>query len=406
MKKILGIALGIVTSIGGFLDAGSIATSAQAGAAFGYALLWAVALGTICVIFLVEMSGRFAIASGHTITDAIRKRFGFAVLIVPFGATMLVNLLVLASELGGVCVALELATGIGFQLWAIPVAVALWLLLWVATFDVVEEGTALLGLVTLCFVVAVFTLGAEPVPLARALVVPSLPADERAHYLFLAVSIIGATIAPYLFLFYSSGAIEDKWDKSYLMPNRMIATGGMLFGAMISMAVLVVAALTLKPEGIRVEGYEQAALMLVPAFGRWGFYLFVVSLAVACFGAALELSLASAYAMAQTFGWNWGEDLKPRQAARFGTAYTAFIVLAALIVLTGLNPMKLTLFSMAITAVILPLTVVPFLVLMNDRRYMKEHVNSRFSNMIVALIVLLAAVLALVSIPLEIVGSK
>ena len=121
MKKLLGIALGIVTSIGGFLDAGSIATSAQAGAAFGYGLLWALALGTVCVIFLVEMSGRFAIASGHTITDAIRKRFGFAALIVPFAATMLVNLLVLASEVGGVCVALELVTGIGFQLWATSV---------------------------------------------------------------------------------------------------------------------------------------------------------------------------------------------------------------------------------------------------------------------------------------------
>jgi Mn2+/Fe2+ NRAMP family transporter len=406
MKKLLGIALGVVTSIGGFLDAGSIATSAQAGAAFGYALLWALALGTVCVIFLVEMSGRFAIASGHTITDAIRKRFGFAPLIVPFAATMLVNLLVLASEVGGVCVALELVTGIGFQLWAIPVALALWLLLWVATFDVVEQGTALLGLVTLCFVVAVFTLGAEPAELVRAVALPSLPSDERAHYLFLAVSIIGATIAPYLFLFYSAGAIEDKWDKSYLMPNRVIATGGMLFGAMISMAVLVVAALTLKPQGIRVEGYEQAALMLVPAFGRWGFYLFVVSLAVACFGAALELSLASAYAVAQTFGWNWGENLKPRRAARFSFVYTAFLALAALVVLTGLNPMKLTLFSMAITAVILPLTVMPFLILMNDRSYMGSHVNSRFSNMVVALIVLLAGLLALVSIPLEIVGSK
>ena len=110
MKKILGIALGIVTSIGGFLDVGSIATSAQAGAAFGLSLLWAVLLGTICVIFLVEMSGRFSIVSGHTIIDAIRKRFGFAAFIVPFAATLLVNLLVLAAELGGVCVALQLLT--------------------------------------------------------------------------------------------------------------------------------------------------------------------------------------------------------------------------------------------------------------------------------------------------------
>jgi len=406
MKRLLGIALGIVTSIGGFLDAGSIATSAQAGAAFGYSLLWALALGTVCVIFLVEMSGRFAIASQHTITDAIRKRFGFPAMIVPFALTMLVNLLVLASELGGVCVALELATGIAFQVWAIPVAVALWLLLWVATFDVVEEGTALLGLVTLCFVVALWKLGAEPAELARSLVVPSLPKEEHAHYFFLAVSIIGATIAPYLFLFYSSGAIEDKWDKSYLTPNRIIAAGGMLFGAAISMAVLVVAALTLKPEGIQVESYEQAALMLLPAFGHWGFWLFVASLAIACFGAALELSLASAYAMSQTFGWNWGEDLKPRKAARFSMVYTAFIALAALIVLSGLNPMKLTLFSMAITAVILPLTAMPFLILMNDRVYMGSHVNSRFSNIVVVLIVLLASLLAIVSIPLEIMGSR
>lgn len=405
MKKLLGISLGVVTGIGGFLDAGSIATSAQAGAAFRYALLWAVALGTLCVIFLTEMSGRFSIVSGHTITDAIRKRFGFAAFIIPFAATQLVNLLVLASEIGGVCVALQLLTGIGFQFWAVPVAGGLWLLLWLATFDVVEDGAALLGLVTLCFVVAVFALGAKPRELAAGLV-PMLPSDERAHYLYLAVSIIGATIAPYLFLFYSSGAIEDQWDMSYITANRWIATIGMCFGGLISMAVIVVAALALQPAGIRVEEYEQAALMLVPAFGGLGFYLFVASLAIACFGAALELSLASAYSMSQAFGWNWGEDLKPREAARFASAYTVFIALAALIVLTGLNPMKLTLFSMAITAVILPLTAMPFLVLMNDAKYMREHVNSRFSNYVVIFIVVLSALMALVAIPLEIVASK
>ena len=101
----------------------------------------------------------------------------------------------------------------------------------------------------------------------------------------------------------------------------------MSFGGLISMAVIVVAALALKPAGIRVEEYEQAALMLVPAYGGWGFYLFVASLAIACFGAALELSLASAYSVSQAFGWNWGENLKPREAARFSTTYTAFIAL-------------------------------------------------------------------------------
>jgi Mn2+/Fe2+ NRAMP family transporter len=60
MSKLLEIALGIVTGIGGFLEAGSLATAAQAGAAFGFQLGWAIVLGTICIAFLVEMGGRLA----------------------------------------------------------------------------------------------------------------------------------------------------------------------------------------------------------------------------------------------------------------------------------------------------------------------------------------------------------
>src|SRR5918911_4284449 len=122
MKKIVEIALGIVTSVGGFLEIGSIATAAQAGAQFSFQLIWAITLGGICVIFLVEQSGRMAAVSGHTIPGAIRERFGsnyFLFLLIVLGG---VCLLVLAAEMGGVCVALEIATGIRFQWWAVPVA--------------------------------------------------------------------------------------------------------------------------------------------------------------------------------------------------------------------------------------------------------------------------------------------
>jgi Mn2+/Fe2+ NRAMP family transporter len=63
-----------LSAIGGFLETGLIATAAQAGAAFGFQLIWSMLLGTVCLIFLVEMSGRFAIASHHTIADGIRER--------------------------------------------------------------------------------------------------------------------------------------------------------------------------------------------------------------------------------------------------------------------------------------------------------------------------------------------
>jgi Mn2+/Fe2+ NRAMP family transporter len=77
MKKLLSATLGVVTSIGGFVEVGSISTSAQAGASFGLALLWAVAAATACLAFLTEMAGRLAAASKHTIADAVREHFGW-----------------------------------------------------------------------------------------------------------------------------------------------------------------------------------------------------------------------------------------------------------------------------------------------------------------------------------------
>ena len=100
MKKILQVTLGIVTSVGGFLEIGSVTTAAQAGAAFGYELLWAILLGTLCLIFLVEMSGRLSAVSKHTIVAAMRERFGFPFFFIVLVGMTLVAFLVLIAELG------------------------------------------------------------------------------------------------------------------------------------------------------------------------------------------------------------------------------------------------------------------------------------------------------------------
>ncbi|MER9405303.1 Nramp family divalent metal transporter [Mesorhizobium caraganae] len=405
MKKLLEISLGVVTSVGGFLEVGSMATAAQAGAAFGFQLIWAVVLGTICIIFLVEMAGRFAAVSRHTISEGIRERFGFKLFLWPLLVALLVNFMVLSAEIGGVAIALELGTGIGFQWWALPVALLAWLLLWKGTFGFIEKGVSVLGLVTLCFVVGAVMLKPDWTAVAGG-AVPSLPAHDAINYWFMAVSILGASISPYLFMFYSSGAIEDKWDKSYLGANRAIAGLGMTFGGTISIGVLIVAALVLATHGIdQVDDYHQLPLMLIPIFGFWGFVLFLASLAIACFGAALEVGLQQAYLVAQGFGWTWGEDRKPRDDPGFSAVYTASLFLAAIPIMLGLDPLRLTIFSMAVTAASLPLTVVPFLFLLNDERYVGEHRNGIISNAAVIFIIALAFVLAVVTIPLQIFGG-
>ncbi|HMJ19514.1 MAG TPA: Nramp family divalent metal transporter [Gemmatimonadaceae bacterium] len=404
MKKALQIALGIVTSVGGFLEIGSVTTAIQAGAAFGYQLLWALLLGTICLIFLVEMSGRFAAVSKHTIVDATRERFGFPFFFVVLVGMVLVAFMVLVAELGGIGLSLQILTGLGFPWWAIPVSFVVWLLMWKGTFSLIENGVSLLGLVTLSFVVAAVRLHPDWGAVAHGLV-PTFPNDQKAKYGFLAVSILGASISPYLMYFYSSGAIEDEWDESYIAVNRAVATLGMSFGGLLSMGVLVTAALALKPNGIHGETFEQAALLMTTAFPKWGLFLFAAAMLVACLGAALEISLAIAYFFAQGFGWSWSQDLVPSKNARFCFTYTIIILVATVPLLLGVDPIKVTMMSMALTAATLPLAIFPFLFLMNDPIYLGEHRNGWVSNSIVAVIIVISFVLALISIPLEIVGG-
>jgi Mn2+/Fe2+ NRAMP family transporter len=403
--KYLEVALGVVTSIGGFLEAGSIATSAQAGAGFGYQLIWPIGVGAVCVMCLIEMSGRLAAVSRHPLPAAVRERFGIRFASFQLAASTIVDFLVLASEIGGASVGLQLLTGVSFQWWAGPVALLVWLLLWHGKFSVIEYGVSFLGLITVVFIVAAVKAHPAWGEVVKGLV-PTLPKEEKATYWFLAVSILGATVSPYLFNFYSSGAVEDKWDESYLTANRITAILGMGFGALISVGVLVAAGTLLHPRNIDVDRYEQVALLVTGPLGKWGYYLLGAGLFIACVGAALELSLDSAYVYAQTFGWNWGEDERPVDAARFSMVYTVILLLACLPAALGADPMKLTMYSMAITAMALPLVVLPFLVLMNDPHYVGEHRNGPWGNAVVFFVVVMAGVLAVVSIPLVVAGGK
>lgn len=106
---------------------------------------------------------------------------------------------------------------------------------------------------------------------------------------------------------------------------------------------------------------------------------------------------AIAYYTAQGFGWNWSKNQPPVAEARFSVFYSATLVVAALLTLTGIDPLTITIFSMALTAATLPVSIVPFLFLMNDYSYVRGYRNSWFSNLVVILIIGLAFVLAVVA---------
>lgn len=115
MKPWLSLALGIVTAIGRFLDAGTIAAAGDASARFGLGLIWAVVLAMVAIILLVEMVGRFTAVSHKTYADAIRENFGFKFFLLPLFSELIAQVLLLAAELGGIAIALSLLTGISWH---------------------------------------------------------------------------------------------------------------------------------------------------------------------------------------------------------------------------------------------------------------------------------------------------
>jgi Mn2+/Fe2+ NRAMP family transporter len=404
MKKWAEVALGIVTGIGGFLEIGSIATSAQAGSEFGYRLVWVLVIGIASLAFLMERSGRLSAVSGRTYVDLLREHFGIRFFLVPLIAVLVVSFLVLAAEIGGVGVALQMATGVSFRWWAFPVAIAAWLLLWLGTFGVVEQGTAVLGLVAVSFAIGAVKAHPDWSGLAAALI-PSRPAHDQARYWYLAVSILGASISPYLYLFYSAGAVEDKWDSSYLAVNRVTSAAGNFFGGILTVAVLVTAALVFLPAGIRITEYPQIGMLFASPLGRAGFVFFVITLFITCFGATLEIALSIAYLLAQGYGWEWSENLKPARNSRFSTAYSGSLIAAAVLPAAGLSALMLTNVSMVLTAASLPFTVIPLLVLMNDGEIMGGFRNGWFSNIVLIVIAAFSTVLFFAALPLQIMGG-
>jgi len=404
LKKWAEVALGAVTGIGGFLEIGSVATAMQAGGEFRLQLAWVLLAGTLGLVLLMEMTGRLAAVSGRTYADQVRERFGIRFFLVPLVAVFLVAFLVLASEIGGVSLALEMATGIGFRWWALLVAFIGWILLWRGTFELVEQGTAILGLVSLAFLVAAIKLHPQWGAVASALL-PSRPAHDSARYWYLAVSILGASISPYLLVFFSSGVVESGWTPEYLGVNRVTAVVGNVFGGALAIMVLVAAAVVLSPGHVRPDSFQHMALVLSTPLGRAGTMLFVAILCVTCFGATMEIVLSLAYLLAQGFGWAWSQNLRPVKDARFSTAYSTLIFAAGLVIVAGADPLKLTNISMVATAASLPMTIVPLAVLMNDADIMSAHVNGWPSNIALGVLIITSMVIFVAAVPLQILGG-
>ena len=404
MSKVFSIALGILAAIGGFVDIGDIVFNVAAGATFQYELLWAVVIGVGAIITYSEMCGRVAVVSQRAAFDAVRERLGFSVGLVALLAGQLVNLMTLAAEIGGIALALQLLAGLPFRLLLLVALLGLAIVIWILPFEWIERVFGYVGLTLLVFAVGAIKLHPQWGDVASGFI-PHAPAGNLAVYGFFVVGLIGAATVPYEVYFYSSGAIEERWTPKDLGINKANAIIGYSLGGLLSFALMITAGALFFPRAISPESLGSVALGAEVPLGTIGLVLALIGILFAVGGAAIDTAFSGAYNLAQFFGWEWGKYRKAAEAPRFTISWIVMLILGFAIVVTGVDPIQVTEYSVIFSVVALPLTYVPILLVANDRAYMRNYANGRLANVFGIGYLGVIVVVAIAAIPLMIASN-
>jgi manganese transport protein len=404
VKKIFDIALGILAAIGGFVDIGDIVFNTAAGAMFQYQLLWAVVIGVGAIITYSEMCGRVAVVSQRAAFDAVRERLGFGIGLLALVAGQLVNLLTLAAEIGGIALALQLLAGLPFRALLVFAVLGLALAIWAMPFEWIERVFGYVGLALLVFAVGAIKLHPDWGGVASGFV-PHADTGNLAVYLFFVVGLIGAATVPYEVYFYSSGAIEERWTPKDLGINKANAIIGYSLGGLLSFALMITAAELFYPRAISPETLGSVALGANVPLGEIGLLLGLIGILFAVSGAAIDTAFSGAYNAAQFFGWEWGKYRSAVEAPRFTLAWMVMLVLGFLIIVTGVDPIQVTEYSVIFSVVALPATYIPILLVANDRAYMGNYANGRVANVFGIFYLVVILVVAVAAIPLMLVSN-
>jgi NRAMP (natural resistance-associated macrophage protein)-like metal ion transporter len=397
VKAILKIALGIIAALGGFLDIGDLVFNTQAGALYRYDLLWAVVLGTIGIAVYAEMAGRVAAVTRRPVFDVIRMRLGFGLGLVALIASTIVNVLTVAAELGGLAIVLQLLFDAEFSLFVILAAIALVVVVALLPFSGIERLFGYCGLMMVVFVATAIHQRPDWAEVAHGFI-PSLSSSWL--YLYFVLGVFAAALMPYEVHFYSSGAVEERWDESSLRENRLNAAVGYALGGVLACALVVVSGTLFHPLGVEPNDLGTVALPAQGAYGETGLLLALGGMLFCVGGAAIDSSFSASYNLAQFLGWEWGRYRGPKRAPRFTFSWLLFLFLAMLIVLTGINPVEITEYAVVFAVVALPMTYLPVLMIAGDRSFMGEHANGPISRTLGWLYFAVIVVLAIAAVPL------
>jgi manganese transport protein len=379
MRALLKVALGIIAAIGGFVDIGDIVFNAQAGATLGYAAVWAVPIGVLGIMLFAEMSGRIAAVAKKPNFVLVRERYGKRLSTLTLVASLVLTVLTLGAELGGLGFVLnyffDVSVGFFVLVGLLLVAAAAILL----PFSGIERLFGYGGLALLIFVAASINLDPAWGDVGRGFV-PEV--QSSAIYWYFVVGLTAAALMPYEIYFYSSGGIEEGWTEKDMTVNRLNAIIGFALGGTLAVAILVASAQVLLPASVSPDSLGTVALVAQVPYGELGLLLALLGMFFAIGGATIDTAFSAAYNLAQHQGWRWGKKTGLRREPRFDLSLAVFALIGFAIVQTGVDPVALTEYAVIFSAPVLPLTYLPVLLVARNREVMGKYANGYLTRIL------------------------
>ena len=361
-------------------DAGGIATYSQAGADFGYSLLWTLIPITFALILVQEMCARMGIVTGKGLADLIRERFGVKATFYVMLALVVANLGNTMAEFAGVAQSLEIF-GISRYVSVPVAALFVWALVMRGSAKIVER----IFLVACVFYVAYIISGVMAKPDWNVAITATLKPSYQpsAAWWTMVVTLVGTTIAPWMQFYLQSSVVEKGVRLEHYKLSRLDVIVGCIVTDVVAFFIVLACAATIHKVGGHIENAAEAAAALGPLAGKYAGALFAFGLFNASLFAASILPLSTTYYVCEAFGWESGIDKRRDEAPQFYVLYTATIILGAgLVLLPGVPLLKVMLLSQTANGVLLPFILVFMLLLAGDERLMGRYRNGPVLNVI------------------------
>jgi len=366
-------------------DSGGILTYSQAGAQYGYTLLWTMIPITIALIVVQEMCARMGVVTGKGLSDLIREEFGLRLTFVLMVMLVVVNYTNVVTEFIGIAGSLHLFHVTKFI--SVPLCAAL---VWFMVVKGNYKSTEKIFLVASVVYIAYIFAGVLSQPdwhdaLLATIQLPARSVWSGKDYMYTAVAVVGTTIAPWMQFYLQSSIVEKGIRVKDYAASRLDVIVGSLFTDVVAWFIIVACAATLYLHGMgAIEVASEAAEAMRPLAGPYAYILFAFGLFNASLFAASILPLSTAYTVCEGMGLESGVDKNFKEAPFFYWLYTLLIVGGAgtVLLLPDAQLIRFAIYSQVLNGVLLPVVIILMLMLINRSDLMGKYKNSRLWNVI------------------------